>query len=581
MEAMYDLLIANGMLVDGTGLPRRLADVAIKDGRIAGIGRFAKGEARQTLDAEGRVVAPGIVDLHTHYDPQLVFEPYGTSSCYHGVTTVVAGNCGFSIAPTRARDRAYAIQMFARVEGMSLRALEGLPWDFETFPEYLAARRRRLGINLACYVGHCAVRYWVMGEAALEREASDAEIDAMRKLVAEAMAAGAAGFSSTHAPTHWDLADRPVPSRLSSHTELEALAREAARANAGTISYLPFSSVNGLQDPDKALLIRMARDCRLPVIIQGLGARSKVDAPTATWPESRKFVERASEDGAAVYSLIMARPLTRRFSLAEGTSLYEGVPAFQRLFSEARTPEQRMALARDPRFRAAVRSAVENPNRDSKLGPTLPPPQWDVLLVYRAARPENRSRVGRSLAQLARERGVAPMDAFLDLALSEDLATEFVWATETDEWREGTYQASVHPNMLIGTSDGGAHLDRDDGSEFSSYFLAHWVRDWGKWTLEEAIRRLTMLPAGLAGLHERGAILPGWAADLFVFDPHTIRPARKEFVRDFPNGQGRWTTRPDGVHATIVNGVPIVRDGELVPGCGYPGTVLSPVRPAP
>ena len=577
---MYDLLIADGMLVDGTGLPRRQADVAIKDGRIAGIGRFARSQARETLDAEGLVVAPGIVDLHTHYDPQLVFEPYATSSCYHGVTTVVAGNCGFSIAPTRERDREYAIQMFARVEGMSLRALQGLPWDFETFPEYLEARRRRLGINLACYVGHCAVRYWVMGEAALEREATEDEIFAMRRVVAEAMAAGAAGFSSTHAPTHWDLADRPVPSRLSSYAELEALAREAARANAGSISYLPFSSVNGLQDPDKALLIRMARDCRLPVIIQGLGARSKVDAPTATWPESRKFVERASESGAAVYSLIMARPLSRRFTLAEGTSLYEGVPAFHRLFSEAATLERRKAMARDPGFRAAVRDSVEHPNKDPKLGPTLPPPQWDVLLVYRAARAENQPLVGRSVAQLARERGVAPMDAFLDLALSEDLATEFVWATETDEWREGTYQASMHPSMLIGTSDGGAHLDRDDGSEFSSYFLAHWVRDWGKWTLEEAIRRLTMLPAGLAGLHERGAILPGWAADLFVFDPQTIRPARKEFVRDFPNGEGRWTTRPDGVRATIVNGVPIVKDGELVPGCGHPGQVLSPAKPA-
>jgi N-acyl-D-aspartate/D-glutamate deacylase len=578
---MYDLLIANGMLVDGTGLPRRQADVAIKDGKIAGIGRFSKGEAREAIDAEGLVVAPGIVDLHTHYDPQLVFEPFATSSCYHGVTTVVAGNCGFSIAPTRARDRAYAIQMFARVEGMSLRALQGLPWDFETFPEYLAARRRRLGVNLACYVGHCAVRYWVMGEAALEREATDAEIDAMRAVVAEAMAAGAAGFSSTHAPTHWDLADRPVPSRVSSHAELEALAREAARANAGSISYLPFSSVNGLQDPDKALLIRMARDCRLPVIIQGLGARSKVDAPTATWPESRKFVERASESGAAVYSLIMARPLSRRFTLAEGTSLYEGVPAFQRLFSEARTLEQRIALARDPAFRDAVRRSVEKPNRDAKLGPTLPPPGWDVLLVYRAERAENQALVGRSIASLARQRGVAPMDAFLDLALSEELRTEFVWATETDEWREGTYQASVHPNMLIGTSDGGAHLDRDDGSEFSSYFLAHWVRDWGKWTLEEAIRRLTMLPAGLIGLRERGAILPGWAADLFVFDAQTIRPARKEFVRDFPNGEGRWTTRPQGVQATIVNGVPIVKDGELIDGCGHPGQVLSPARPLP
>jgi N-acyl-D-aspartate/D-glutamate deacylase len=578
---MHDLLIRNGIVVDGTGLPRRISDVAIRGGRIAGLGHFDPADARQVIDADGLVVAPGIVDLHTHYDPQLTFDPFATSSCYHGVTSIVAGNCGFSIAPTRADDRDFIVQMFARVEGMSQRALEGLPWDFETFPEYLEARRGHLGINLACYVGHCAVRRWVMGEAAIEREASDAEIEQMRQIVGEAMQAGAAGFSSTHAPTHWDSHDRPVPSRLSSIRELEILAGEAGRANAGSIAYLPFSAVGGLQEDDRELLLRMARQTRLPIIIQGLGARSKVDAPTATWPESKKFLDRAIEQGAGIYSLMLARPFNRSFNLAAGTSLYDGVPAFARLFTEADSVEARMAILRDPRFRDAIRDSVDHPNRDPARGNTLPPPPWDQLYVQRVARRENAALEARGLREIAAERGVAPMDALADLALSEQLETEFIWRTESDAWRAGTLAASQHPAMLLGTSDGGAHLDRDDGSDFSSHFLRYWVREWKHWTLEEGIRQLTAWPAALAGLSDRGLILPGYAADLFLFDPDGIGPGPKTFVHDFPNGEGRWSSRAQGVVATIVNGAPIVRDGKLVEGCGFPGQVLRPSHPVP
>ena len=210
----YDLLITNGLVVDGTGLPRRRADVAIRDGKIAGIGRFDESLADKVMDAQGRIVAPGIVDPHTHYDPQLTFDPYATSSCYHGVTTVLAGNCGFSIAPVKTEDRGFLSQIFTRVEDMAPGALEGIPWNFETFPEFLQSREGHLGVNAAFYVGHCNIRRWVMGEDSNTREATDEEVTAMRALVREAMDAGAAGLSSTHAPTHLDAADRPVPSRL-------------------------------------------------------------------------------------------------------------------------------------------------------------------------------------------------------------------------------------------------------------------------------------------------------------------------------------------------------------------------------
>jgi N-acyl-D-aspartate/D-glutamate deacylase len=548
----------------------------VKDGKVAAIGFAEEGAAARTVEAGGLVVAPGIVDPHTHYDPQLTFEPYATSSCFHGVTTVLAGNCGFSVAPTKEADRPFITQMFARVEGMSAAALDGLPWDFETFPEYLAARRGRIGVNLACYVGHSAVRRWVMGDAAFEREATDDEIGEMAGIVSEAMAAGAAGFSSSHAPTHWDSANRPVPSRLSSLAELKALVTAAGRANAGTIAYLPEGAIGGLQPDDEQLLIELSLAARMPVIIQGLGARSKVDAPTAGWDNAKRFVDEATDQGAAVYSLMMARPFNRTFTLAEGTTLYEGVLDFNRLFTEAKTVPERVAMALDPGFRAAVRGSVRNPNKDSAKGPTLPPPQWSVLHVNAVHKAEHERFVGRSLEDLAAEQGQAEEDVLLDLAIAEDLLTEFVWRTETPAWREGTRVAQLDPHMIIGTSDGGAHLDRDDGAESSSYFLRYWVREWRAWTLEEGIRQLTQWPAALCGFSDRGMVRPGFAADLMVFDPDTIGPAEKGIVHDFPNGEARYVSKPEGLHATIVNGVPIVLDGDLVGDGALPGQVLRP-----
>lgn len=572
----YDLLVTNGLVIDGTGLPRRRADVAVRDGRIVGIGHFDPADADRVIDAEGRVVAPGIVDPHTHYDPQLTFEPYGTSSCYHGVTTVLAGNCGFSIAPAKASDREFITQIFARVEDMSPGSLAAIPWDFESFPEFMASRQGKLGINAAFYVGHCNLRRWVMGEDCNEREATEAEIEAMRVLVREAMDAGAAGLSSTHAPTHLDAADRPVPSRLASKGELDALVREVGRSNRGSISYLPYSSIGGLDDADGDFLIELALHSRLPVIIQGLGARSKVDAPTATWERTSEYLDKARKEGAGVYSMLMARPFNRRFSLGEDTSLFEGVPAFQRLFEEAETVEARKAMLNDPDYRDQIRRSIENPNRDASKGSTLPPPQFDVIHIHHAERPENQKLMGRSMAEIAAEREMAPMDLMVEIALSEDLGVEFVWRSETDEWRQGTLTASQHPHMIIGTSDGGAHLGRDDGSEWSSWFFRYWVREWGAWELEEAVRQMTQQPAALLGLTDRGMLLPGYAADIMIFDPDEIGPGSKEFVRDFPNGEGRWSSRAEGVYATIVNGVPIVIDGELVEACGLPGQVLRP-----
>ncbi|MGQ0831649.1 MAG: N-acyl-D-amino-acid deacylase family protein [Microthrixaceae bacterium] len=575
--ATFDLVITNGIVVDGTGLPRRRADVGVKDGRIAAIGFIDASEGARTIDAAGHVVAPGIVDPHTHYDPQLTFEPYATSSCYHGVTTVVTGNCGFSVAPLKPGDAPWLIQLFARVEGMDASALEGIPVDgFESFPEFLSSMRGRIGVNAAFYIGHCALRRYVMGDAAQQREATPDEVEQMAAIVRDAMAAGAAGFSSTHSPTHFDSADRPVPSRLSSLDELKTLAEAAGRAGGGSLAYLPGSAVGGITPDDEELLIEMSLRARMPVIIQGLGARSKVDAPTAGWDNAKRFVDEATARGAAVYSMAMSKPFNRTFDLAVGTKLYEGAHELNRLFTEASTVEERLARIADPAFRDEVRGSVDNPNRDPAKGPTLPPPAWSDLQVNKVSKPENDKLLGRSIVDIAAERGVHPTDAFLDIAASEDLAVEFLWKTENPEWIDGTKTAQEDPHMIVGTSDGGAHLDRDDGAEAHTWFLQHWVREWGGFTLEEGVRQITAIPAALCGFTDRGQLLVGYAADIMIFDPDTVGPDQKVLAHDFPNGAARWTSKPRGVHATIVNGVPIVLDGELQADAGLPGHVLSP-----
>ncbi|HUA94226.1 MAG TPA: amidohydrolase family protein [Acidimicrobiales bacterium] len=573
MAEHFELIVRAGMLVDGTGNPRRRADVGVRQGRIAAVGRLDGAGAEEEIDADGLVVAPGIIDPHTHYDPQITWDPYATASCFHGVTTVLAGNCGFSVAPVQPDDRAFFAGLFAKVEGMEPEALDGIRWEFSTFPQFLASRPGNLGVNLACYVGHCNLRRWVMGPEGSIRAATPAEVTEMGRILVEAMEAGAAGLSSTHAPTHNDGQNHPVPSRLSGLDELVALAGAVGSTHRGSITYLPRSAVGGLDRADMELLVELGRVSGLPVIIQGLGGRNKVDAPGAGWDVALDFLERARTAGAAVYSLLLARPFDRPFTLAEGTTLYEGVPAWDRVVAPGVADRHR--LLRDPAVRGAMRDAVEHPNRKAEQGSTLPPPHWDVLFVGSVAHPELDRYVGRSVLDIAKEQGVAPADAMLDLALDDDLRTQFRWITETDEWMEAVREAQHNPHMIIGTSDGGAHLGRDDGSDYSTYFLRRWVLDLGEWTLERGIRQLTSVPAAILGFRHRGEVRTGNWADLMVFDPHHIRrPGRKELVPDLPGGTGRFQAYPNGIHATIVNGEPIVIDGTLTGR--RPGQVVSP-----
>jgi N-acyl-D-aspartate/D-glutamate deacylase len=572
-DTHFDLIVRNGLVVDGTGLPRRRVDVGVRDGRIARLAHLDGCTATRDVDAAGAIVAPGIVDAHTHYDPQITFDPYATVSCFHGVTTVLGGNCGFSVAPCKPADRDFIQGIFARVENMDPVAMSAITWDqFETFGQFLASRAGRLGVNFGCYVGHSNLRRWVMGDDASMRAATSGEIAEMRRLLAEAMEAGAAGLSSSAAPTHLDIDDRPVPSRLAEHEELLALADELGRFGRGTVAFLPFSSIGGLDDADKEYLIEIGRRAGTPVVIQGLGGRNKVDAPTATWEASVEFLDRASAAGAPVFSMLIARPFDRPVVIGPGNHHYLSVFSWERMLKLPH--DERLAALRDPAVRDELRTAVEHYNRDPELGTTVPPPLWHNVFVDRVVLPEHEHLQSRSISDIAAEQGVAPADAMLDLALAEDLATEFRWRTESPEWAEAVGTAQRDSRMLIGTSDGGAHLARDDGADWSSYFLRSWVLDRRVWTLEEGIRQITQVPAALLGFRDRGTLTVGSWADMMIFDPDTIGPWRKEFVYDLPGGVGRFKAWGKGVLATIVNGEVIVEGGELTDR--LPGMVVSP-----
>ncbi len=553
---MNDLLIQNARVYDGLGHAPVTGDVAVRDGRIAGVGRDL-GPARQTVDADGLAVMPGVIDNHTHYDAQVTWDPMVRPSPALGVTTVVMGNCGFTIAPCRPGDRDLVMRNLTHVEGMSLEALrQGIRWDFQSFPEYLdMLERRGVGPNVACFVGHSSVRTYVLGEDAPKRAATPGEVQQMREIVVDAMRAGAVGFSTTTSGQHNGENGIPMPSRLADAQEMETLCgslREVGRGvlmiTKGTETSVPF-------------LESLAQRAGRPFVVAAL-LHSNL-APEATF-EDLENIARATERGNRMYGAVACTPLKFEFTMHE-PYVFEGLRSWRPAMTAQGDEAKR--LYRDPAFRAGVIEELVKPSRRMFTG------EWEKIHVAQVARAANRHYEGKSLQQLQQETGRHPIDIMLDLSVEEDLDTVFTAILlNSDEEAVGRMIRDGH--SLLSLSDAGAHLTFLCDAGFGLHFLGHWVRERGLMSTEEAIRRITSHPADVFGIRDRGRIVPGAWADLVLFDPATVGrgPARR--VHDLPAGASRLDTPATGLYGVWVNGVRTADENGLLQGAAPAGKVL-------
>lgn len=564
---MLDTKIINGWLVDGTGAPRRRGDIGIRDGRIVAVGEVEE-DALEVIDAQGNVVAPGFIDVHTHYDAQVFWDPSLSPSCYHGVTTVFGGFCGFSIAPLSPEAGEYLMPMLARVEGMPLESLaEGVPWDWDSFGSYLERIEGKVALNAGFMAGHSAIRRVVMGERAVGETATPQELEAMQQLLRASLAEGAMGFSSTVSPTHNDAAGRPVPSRHASREELLGLAAVVAEFEGTTLELLPAIDFS---DATLDLLADFSRAGQRPVNWNLLSLSS-------TNPEELQRVERqlhatdhARARGAEVIALTVPQTPNVRINLHSGF-LFDAFPGWESLFQLP--VAQRLEKLRDPEFRRALEQGAQ-----SMQGVMAGLARWENLQLVETFSATNKPYEGRMVGEIAAELGKSPFDTLIDLALADELKSSFMPMLGSDGAELYRQRAAYwrDDRTVIGGSDAGAHLDMIDTFAFSTKVLQYGVREYGAMDLEEAVHQLTQVPARLMGLRERGLLHPGWHADIVIFDPERIACGEVYTRFDMPAGAGRLYADATGVARVLVNGRTVIDDGRYTGDT--PGTVLRSGR---
>jgi N-acyl-D-aspartate/D-glutamate deacylase len=561
---MLDFAITNARIIDGLGAPARDGSLGVKDGRIAALGdRHGAdlGAARETVDAGGRVLAPGIVDIHTHYDAQLTWDPFATPSATLGVTTVVIGNCGFTIAPCRPEHRDLVVRNLTHVEGMSLEALRaGINWDFETYPDYLRSLERRGSVlNVASFVGHSSVRTWVLGEEASRRAATAAEVAEMRRLVLEAVRAGAIGFATSTLEQHNGEHGIPMPSRLADEAEMLALTGALGEAGRGV-----FMLTKGMTSTIPWLEKIAAANGR-PVMI----AAMFVDPgdPTRVFRELEE-IGGARRRGRELWAQVGCFPLGMEFTLRHPYPL-EAFLAWRPAIVADTEARYRAALS-DPSFRAGLKQEIGQPGVPNRFSDK----NWDHLTIMEVQRPEHRALVGRTIGALARERGEHPWDTFLDFGLDGELDATFDCALfNIDE--DDVKTLLRHEHAAVALSDAGAHLSFLCDAGFGLHLFGHWARERGDLTLEEAVRAVTSRVADAYRIPGRGRLVPGAWADLLLFDPKTVGRGEKRRVHDLPTGASRLDTPAVGLHGVWVNGVRTVDEaGAVIPQCGRPGRLL-------
>jgi len=547
-------VIKNGLVIDGTGSPGRPADVRLEDGRITDIGANLDGDA--VIDASGRVVAPGFIDIHTHYDAQVFWDPALTPSCFHGVTTVVAGNCGFTIAPTRAADRDLIARTMEKVEDMDPATLNaGIPWEFETFGEYLDSIRRRGSLlNFAAYIGHTALRIFVMGDEAVGRVATDDEVARMADIVRQAMNDGAAGFASSFAVTHRGADGQPIPSRWADRREIDALCAAVGDTGRGVIG------VNGGENLSLPDCYELQPRIGVPITYTALLTTSQ-----GTHLKAAEIHRAGVARGVEVWPQVSCRPLSFSQTMVEPFTLNIN-PVFAELMPLS--IDQRRAAYLDPAWRTR---AVDFWASGQVLSP-----RWDSFEIMEA--PSSPHVVGRRVAPLAEEMGVLPFDALMDLTLREPDLKLRVKALLANDDVDGITALLNTEQCTLGLSDAGAHVGQLCDAVLPTDLLGSWVRERKAITLEQAINKLTKVQADLFGFADRGVLRPGAFADVVVFDPATVSPGPTTRVRDFPaDGERLTASQPTGMHHLFVNGVEVVRDGRILDEELRPGHLVSPV----
>ena len=552
---MLDILIKGGTVVDGTGAEGYAADVGVRDGRIVAIGTIDDA-ATETIDAAGQVVCPGFVDPHTHYDAQLFWDPHATPSNLFGVTSMVAGNCGFSLAPLGDEsDGVYLKHMMTKVEGMALEALDqGVPWNWRSFGEYLdRVSDSGTAINVAFMVGHCALRRMVMQEDSVGSEATAEQVAEMRRLLKESIEAGGFGFSTGRSFTHSDADGNPVPSRWAAWDEVLELCEETALHEGTTLEWVADGCLNGFDDDEVELMTKMSVTANRPINWNVLTIDS---ARTDAYQNQLAACEKANADGATVVALTMPILVGMNMSLGTFCALFQ-LPGWMDYFDMG--VEQRMEKLRDP----AVVTLLENQAALPEAGVFSRLTGWDRYMVGDTYSEANEGLKGRTLGDIARERGQRAFHTMVEISLNDDLRTVW-WPLPTDDdaesWRLRA-QAWEHPNVMIGGSDAGAHLDRMAGAPYTTAWIADCLHGRQLTTMENAVRHLTDVPARLFGFTERGRIEEGWHADIVVFDPATIGATDVELVFDLPGDSRRLWSEATGISRVIVNGVVSVADG--------------------
>ena len=545
----YDLLVKNGRIVDGSGMPAFMGDVAVRHGTIVEVGKLS-GPATRTIDAAGLVVAPGFIDNHCHYDAQILWDPLCSFSCYHGATTVIFGNCSLGLAPVKSADRERVAGMLSYVEAIPMDVLQvGVPWRWTSFPEYMQAVEQRLGVNAGMLIPHSAVRYYAMGEASQEDQhpATADQVATMQRLVREGLEAGALGLSITRNRGHFDLEGRRIAGACAPETELFAVTDVLRQVGTGVIQ------CGGGTNPeiDNRLMSRISAACGRRVMYNTILQSAR--APER-WKQHLAVVEETCKAGNQAFPLCSPNPIKQRFTM-HNCQVFRGMPHWHPLLLAS--DDEKLRAYSDPSVRQQLRDDIAAP-----LGPEgVFSRRWDLMVVEEPQLPQHQALQGKNIAQIATAQGKEALDAFLDLAVAENLDTVFV-LSEINVDPEAVATLLTSPYTIVGLSDGGAHVQFDSGVGFSTRLLGYWVREQQILSLEEAVRQITFVSASAFGIYDRGLVRPGMAADLTIFDAATVQPLPEDIVHDFPNNGWRIRERAQGIAYTMVNGTVLIEHGE-------------------